>query len=75
MLESKDVDGVVIAAPDHWHAPAAILALAAGKDVFVEKPCSHNPLETELLAAAAKRYRAASSRSAASGGPGPTSST
>ncbi len=56
VLERKDVDGVLIAAPDHWHAPAAILALAAGKDVFVEKPCSHNPLETELLAAAAKRY-------------------
>jgi predicted dehydrogenase len=56
VLESKDVHGVVIAAPDHWHAPAAILALAAGKDVYVEKPCSHNPLETELLAAAAARY-------------------
>jgi predicted dehydrogenase len=55
-LEQKDLDAVVIAAPDHWHAPAAMLALAAGKDVFVEKPCSHNPLETELLAAAAKRY-------------------
>ena len=56
VLERKDVDGVVIAAPDHWHAPAAMLALAAGKDVFVEKPCSHNALEAELLAAAAKRY-------------------
>ena len=54
MLERKDVDAVVVAAPDHWHAPAAILALAAGKDVYVEKPCSHNPLEAELLAAAAK---------------------
>ena len=56
ILDSKDVHGVVIAAPDHWHAPAAMLALAAGKDVYVEKPCSHNPRETELLAAAAKRY-------------------
>jgi len=56
ILDSKDVHGVVIAAPDHWHAPAAMLALAAGKDVYVEKPCSHNALETELLAAAAKKY-------------------
>jgi predicted dehydrogenase len=56
VLEQKDVDAIVIAAPDHWHAPAAMLGLAAGKDVYVEKPCSHNPLETELLAAAAKKY-------------------
>jgi len=56
VLEKKDVDAVVIATPDHWHAPAAILACAAGKDVYVEKPCSHNPLEGELLVAAARRY-------------------
>jgi predicted dehydrogenase len=56
VLENKDVDAVVIAMPDHWHAPAAILACAAGKDVYVEKPCSHNPLEGELLVAAARRY-------------------
>jgi len=55
-LEDKNVNAVVIAMPDHWHAPAAILACAAGKDVYVEKPCGHNPLEGELLVAAARRY-------------------
>lgn len=55
-LENKDVDFLVIAAPDHWHAPAAILACKAGKHVYVEKPCSHNPNEGELLVQAAKKY-------------------
>jgi predicted dehydrogenase len=56
-LEAKEVDALVIAAPDHWHAPASILALQAGKHVYVEKPCSHNPREGELLRAAAEQYR------------------
>lgn len=56
-LDSKQVDVLVIAAPDHWHAPAAILACKAGKHVYVEKPCSHNPREGELLVAAARKYR------------------
>jgi len=55
-LDDKDVDALVIAAPDHWHTPAAILALQAGKHVYVEKPASHNPREVELLVAAQKRY-------------------
>ncbi len=55
-LESKDVDALVIAAPDHWHAPASLLALQAGKHVYVEKPCSHNPKEGEILVEAAARY-------------------
>ncbi|TDQ77132.1 Gfo/Idh/MocA family protein [Sphingobacterium yanglingense] len=55
-LESKDVDIFVVAAPDHWHAPAAILASQAGKSVYLEKPCSHNPREGELLIAAANKY-------------------
>ena len=55
-LESKDVDAMVIAAPDHWHAPASLLAMEAGKHVYVEKPCSHNPNEGEILVQAAKKY-------------------
>ena len=55
-LEQKDVDVITIATPDHWHAPMAILGLAAGKHVYVEKPCSHNPHEGELLIEAQKKY-------------------
>ncbi|TZF81426.1 gfo/Idh/MocA family oxidoreductase [Pedobacter sp. BS3] len=56
-LEYKDVDALVVAAPDHWHAPAAILASKAGKHVYLEKPCSHNPNEGEILIAATKKYK------------------
>ncbi|MGB5171560.1 MAG: Gfo/Idh/MocA family oxidoreductase [Eudoraea sp.] len=56
MLEDKDVDAVFIATPEHWHAPMAILALQAGKHVYVEKPCSHNPYENGLLVEAQKKY-------------------
>ena len=42
--------------PDHWHAPAAMLACSAGKHVYLEKPCSHNPNEGELLVKSAKKY-------------------
>lgn len=55
-LEDKALDAMVIATPDHWHAPAAILACKAGKHVYVEKPCSHNPQEGEMLVAAARKY-------------------
>lgn len=55
-LESNDVDILVIASPDHWHAPAALLAMQAGKHVYLEKPCSHNPAEGEILVEAQKRY-------------------
>ncbi len=57
MLEKKDFDGVAIAAPDHWHTPAAIMALQAGKHVYVEKPCSHNPREGEMLVEATDKYK------------------
>ncbi len=55
-LESKDVDALVVAAPDHWHAPAALMALKAGKHVYLEKPCSHNPHEGEILIKAVEKY-------------------
>ena len=56
VLASRDVDAVTIAAPDHWHTPMAILALGAGKHVYVEKPCSHNPHEGKLLVQAQQKY-------------------
>lgn len=57
VFEDKAVDAVVIATPDHWHVPAALLALDAGKHVYVEKPCSHNVREGRLLVAAARRAK------------------
>src|ERR1035437_1237480 len=56
ILELKDVDAITIATPDHWHAPMAIAGLEAGKHVYVEKPCSHNPAEGEMLVQAQKKY-------------------
>ncbi len=56
ILEDKDVDVLVNATPDHWHTPGSIMAMKAGKHVYVEKPCSHNMYENELLVAAAKQY-------------------
>lgn len=56
ILDDPAVDALVIAAPDHWHAPAAILACAAGKHVYVEKPVSHNAREGELVVAAARKF-------------------
>lgn len=56
MLESKDIDAVVVATPDHWHAKAAIMAMQAGKHVYLEKPTSHNPAENEMLVRATLKY-------------------
>lgn len=56
ILDDKDVDAVFMATPDHWHAPGACMAMQAGKHVFLEKPCSHNPQEGELLVAYQKKY-------------------
>jgi predicted dehydrogenase len=52
-LDDKSIDAITIAMPDHWHAPAALLGLSAGKHVYVEKPGSHNPAEATLLSQAA----------------------
>ena len=57
ILELKSVDAITIATPDHWHTPMAIDALQAGKHVYLEKPCSHNPAEGALLIAAQQKYQ------------------
>ena len=49
ILDDKNIDALVCAAPNHWHGPATILACKAGKHVYVEKPCSHNPQEGEWM--------------------------
>ena len=56
ILDDTSIDAVSIATPDHWHAPAAILACEAGKHVYVEKPCCHNFREGQALVAAARRH-------------------
>ncbi|MDX2304444.1 MAG: Gfo/Idh/MocA family oxidoreductase [Microscillaceae bacterium] len=56
LLEQKDLDAIMIATPDHWHAPMALMGVQAGKHVYVEKPCSHNAREGELLVEAQKKY-------------------
>lgn len=56
MIQRKDIDAVVIAMPDHWHATAAIMAMSAGKHVYLEKPTSYCPEENEMLLQAEKKY-------------------
>jgi predicted dehydrogenase len=57
ILQDRDLDAISIAVPDHWHAPLAIQALRAGKHVYVEKPCAHNPAEGAMLVEAQRKYR------------------
>lgn len=56
ILEERNLDAVVHATPDHWHTPGAIMCCQAGKNVYVEKPLSHNPAEGEMLVEAMKKY-------------------
>ena len=56
ILEDKQLDAVINATPDHWHAPGSIMAMQAGKHVYVEKPVSHNMKENRLLVKAADKY-------------------
>jgi predicted dehydrogenase len=55
-LEDKNLDAVSIASPNHWHSLLAIWSCQAGKDVYVEKPCSHNIFEGRKLVEAARKY-------------------
>jgi predicted dehydrogenase len=57
LVTKSDFDALIIAAPDHWHTPAALLGLANGKNVYVEKPCSQNPYEGEMLIQAVNKYK------------------
>lgn len=57
VLDDREVDAVFMSTPDHWHTPGALMALKAGKHVYLEKPCSHNPAESELLIRAQEKYR------------------
>lgn len=57
MLDDSSVDAILIAAPNHWHAPATIAGCNAGKHVYVEKPCSHTPEEGELAVSAARKHQ------------------
>ena len=57
VLEDKNIDGVLCAAPDHWHAPAALMTMQAGKAIYVEKPCSFNAREGEMLVEAQAKTR------------------
>ena len=56
LLEDKNIDAISIATPNHWHALQTIWACQAGKDVYVEKPCSHNVFEAQQIVAAARKY-------------------
>ena len=56
LLEDKSIDAISIATPNHWHSLMAIWACQAGKDVYVEKPCSHNMWEGRQLVRAARKY-------------------
>lgn len=57
LLDDRSIDAVVIATPDHWHALMTVQACESGKDVYVEKPTSHNVREGRLMVEAARRLK------------------
>jgi predicted dehydrogenase len=57
LLDDKTIDAVAVATPDHWHALLTVLACQAGKDVYVEKPASHNVVEGRRMVEAARKYK------------------
>lgn len=57
LLERTDIDAILIATPDHWHALTTVLACQSGKDVYVEKPLAHNVREGRAMVAAARQYK------------------
>lgn len=57
VLDDKNVDVLINSTPDHWHTPGSIMAMKAGKHVYVEKPCSHNMNENEVLVEASKKFK------------------
>jgi len=56
MLDRKDIDVIIVSTPDHWHAPATIMACQAGKDVLCEKPLTHTIHEGKMMIKAARKY-------------------
>jgi predicted dehydrogenase len=56
VIADKKVDAIFNATPDHWHTPGSVMAMQEGKHVYVEKPCSHNMFENELIVAAQAKY-------------------
>ncbi len=57
LLDDKTLDAITIATPDHWHALMTVMAAQAGKDVYVEKPVSHNVVEGRRMVEAARKYK------------------
>src|SRR5215213_5727343 len=55
ILDDRNVDALFVAAPNHWHGPATIMACNAGKHVYVEKPACHSPWEGDMMVKAARK--------------------